>query len=253
MALAEVQAAIHKHIDHAFFKLGPGFVLGQWGGDDDGDLVLGRGFGGEVHGQVFVGQLGCGEGVAALGVEQVGGGVAPQGLAVGEQEVEGAVWRDTACQLLQGDGELFNAGHTGMGLPQLLHDPAKGQFAVCGAYGAKVRVQLGGKAFEVAIVGKHPVAAPQLTHKGVAVLQADQTLCGLADVGDDVLALDGVVADQLGNGGVNRPVMVHKMAQSLVFKECNAPAVGVIPCVACTLRKAAEAKAHIGWRIAVHS
>jgi len=114
-------------------------------------------------------------------------------------------------------------------------------------------VQLGREVLQIAVVRKHPVAAPQLAHKGVAVLQADHALGGLADVGDDVLALDGVATDQLGHRRVDGAFMVHKQPQALVLEECNAPAIGVIAGVARALCKAAEAKTHIGGRVAVHS
>ena len=63
-----------------------------------------------------------------------------------------------------------------------------------------MRMQARAKVFEVAVVGEDPVAPPQLTHKRVAVLQTDHPLGGLADMGDDVFAFDGIPADQLCHG-----------------------------------------------------
>ena len=99
-----------------------------------------RGFAGEVHAEVFIGQLGLGEGVLALDVAEVGGGMGPECFAIGEQEVEGAVRCDLGGQLAQGVGQLFDAGNAGVGFPQLLHDPAEGLFAVGVAYGLEVGV-----------------------------------------------------------------------------------------------------------------
>ena len=93
--------AIDKHPQLTVLEAGPLFVLRQWGSDDDGNLVVGGGFLGEVYAQVFVGQLGLGEGVAALGKAQVGGGVGPERFAVGEQEVKGAVRCNASCELAQ--------------------------------------------------------------------------------------------------------------------------------------------------------
>ena len=77
---------------------------------------------------------------------------------------------------------------------------AERAFAVGVAHRAEARVQPGLEVLEVAVVGEHPVAPPQLAHERVAVLQRDLALRRLADVGDHVAAADGVVADQLGHG-----------------------------------------------------
>jgi len=78
---------MHEHPQLSVLEGDPLLVLGQRGGDDDGDLVLGRGFAGEVHAEILVGQLCLGEGVAALDIAEVGGRMGPERFAVGEQEV----------------------------------------------------------------------------------------------------------------------------------------------------------------------
>ncbi len=231
----------------------PFLVLGQGRGDDDGNPVVGRGFMGEVDAQVLVRQMRLRKGVAALGVAQRGRRMGPECFAVGQQEVERSVRRDACREVAQGMGQLLDAGQAGVRFPQLLHDPAEGPFAVGVADGAEMGVQLGRVFLEIAIVGKHPVAAPELAHERVAVLQAGHALGGLADVGDDVAALDRVLADQLGHGGGDRALMVDEVAQSLFLEERDAPAVGVVPGIARALCEAAEAKAHIGRGIAIHS
>jgi hypothetical protein len=59
--------------------------------------------------------------------------------------------------------------------------------------------RVGPEILQVAVVGEHPVAAPQLAHEGMAVFQRDLALRGLADVGDDVQGLDRVLLDQFGD------------------------------------------------------
>ena len=55
------------------------------------------------------------------------------------------------------------------------------------------------EALQVAVVREHPVAAPQLAHERVRVLERDAALRRLADVGDDVLAADRVAPHHLGD------------------------------------------------------
>ena len=86
-----------------------------------------------------------------------------------------------------------------MGLPQFLHDPAEGQFTVGGADRSKVGMEFGGKAFEVSIVSKDPVPAPQLSYKRMAILKTYQALGGFANMSDDIAAFDGVITNELGD------------------------------------------------------
>ena len=109
------------------------------------------------------------------------------------------------------------------------------------------------KVFEVAVVGKHPVAAPQLTHERVAVFQRHHALRGLADVGDDVAAFDRVVTDQRGYWRIAGGLVVDKMAQAAAFEKGDAPAVAVVVGAATALGKAAKAEHHVGGGVAVHS
>ena len=118
---------------------------------------------------------------------------------------------------------------------------------------------------EVAVVGKYPVAAPQLAHKGVAVFKRDPALRGLADVRDDVAAFDWVAADELGLWRLAGGLVVNEMAQAFVtcrpglahfvlaFEKGNAPAIGVQVGVSAALRKSGEAESHIGRGVAVHA
>ena len=120
-------------------------------------------------------------------------------MAVAEQAVEGAVRRRHRQQLGQGAAEFGDAGHGGMGFGQLLHQPAERPLAVGVADRPETTVQARREVFQITVVRKHPVAAPQLTHERVGVLQRHAALRGFADVGDDVAALDREVLHQLGH------------------------------------------------------
>lgn len=161
--------------------------------------------------------------------------------------------RDALGQLAQRVGEFLHAGQAGMRLPQLLENPAEGLFAVGVSHRVEVGMQLGCKALEIPVVGKDPVATPQFTHEGVAVLQAYRALRGLADVGDDVAALDRVLAYQLGDGRVDGALVADEVAQALVLEEGDAPAVRMVAGIARPLGEPREAEAHVGGRVAVHS
>jgi hypothetical protein len=72
---------------------------------------------------------------------------------------------------------------------QLLHQPAKRALAVGAAYRLKVGVQAWKVLFQVAVVGEHPVAAPEFAHKRVGVFKNDRSHSGLAHVSNDIFAL----------------------------------------------------------------
>ena len=177
----------------------------------------------------------------------------PQRLAVGQQKVERAMPGNLRHQLAQGAAEFVHAGHAGVRLGQLLHEPAKCPLAVGLPHRFEIAVQARRIVNQVAVVREHPVAPPQLTNKGVAVFQAHFALRGFADMGNHVLAFDRVAADQLGNRRAAGALVVHKVAHALPFKKGNAPAVPVMIGVAAALGKAAEAEGHIGGGVGVHT
>ena len=72
-------------------------------------------------------------------------------------------------------------------------------------------------------------------------------------MGDDVLAFDRVVANQLRNGRGAGLLPIDKLAQPFALKKGDAPAIGVVAGVARALAEARKTKAHIGGRVAIHS
>lgn len=85
-------------------------------------------------------------------------------------------------------------------------------FAVGVAHRAEMRVEAGAEILQIAVVGKNPIASPEFTYEGVAVLKAHNALGRLADVGDDVFAFDRVSADQLCHRRLHRCLMIYKMS-----------------------------------------
>ena len=142
-----------------------------------------------------------------------------------------SVFCDALREFAQGVSEFARGGHASVRLVHLLQHPAKSEFAVGGADRPKAAVQQGRKVFEVAVVGKHPVAAPELAHKGVAVFHADRAHRSLAHVGHYVVAFDGVAAQHLRNWRGGGALFVYKVPRRLArlvaiaLKKSDAPAV----------------------------
>ena len=80
-----------KNQQFSFAEGGPRFVGSERTGHDHCHLIVLASLFRKVQLKVFVTQMRGAKGVAALDVVEVGGGVCPQGLAVGKQEIECAV------------------------------------------------------------------------------------------------------------------------------------------------------------------
>jgi hypothetical protein len=204
----------------------------------------------EVHGHVVVGERGLAERVRPLDAVQRGAAMRPQRLAVRQQQIERAVRRRLRQQLAQRDRQLTDRRHAGVRLRQLLHQPAERALAVGVADRLERGVQARLEVFQVAVVREHPVAAPQLAHERVRVLQRHAALRSLADVGDDVVALDRVAPHELGHWRLARAVVIDERAQALVFEERNAEAVLVFLGAP---RQTLEAEANVRGDVGVHA
>eukprot|EP01136_Pigoraptor_vietnamica_P014780 Opistho-1_new@57268 len=245
--------AAHEHLELIGLERGPLLVAGQRRGHHHRRAVAGVVELGEVHRPVVVHQRGLGKRVLAHQPVQPGAAVRPQRLAVGEQEVEGAELAHLRHQFAQREGELFHAGQAGVRLGQLLHQPAEGALAVGGADRAEVAVQRREVVLEVAVVGEHPLAAPELAHEGVGVFQRHLADGGLAHVGNDVAALERVLLQEFRHGRLGRALVVDEQAQALALEKRDAPAVGMVVGVAAALAEAGEAERRVGRRGAVES
>ena len=95
-------------------------------------------------------------------------------------------------------------------------------------------------------MSKDPVFAPQLTGKGVGVLQVDRTDTGLADMSDDVERFDRVALDQIGHLRFAGGVHVEKRAAALALKKGDAPVVAVVVGQTTTAAEALEGETDIG-------
>ena len=110
--------------------------------------------------------------------------------------------------------QLLDRPARGMGLRELLHQPAERALAVSLADRLERAVQARPVARQVAVVREDPVAAPQLAHERVRVLERDAALRRLADVGDDVPALDH---DDFALSKTSSKIMFDNMAHQEIL------------------------------------
>ena len=228
------------------------FVGRQRRGDNDRYPVARRREAREIQAQIFVGELRVRERMFAFDEVEARGAMRPQRLAVRKHEIERTMARNARRQFAQGQRELCHAGHAGMRLRQLLHEPAERALAIRCSHRQETRMQPRLEVLQVAVVREHPISAPQLAHERMAVLQRHRTLRRLADVRDDVAALDRIAPDELSHRRLARRLVIDEMAQAEAFEERDAPAVGVMIGAAPALGEAREAERHVGRRVAVH-
>lgn len=177
-----------------------------------------------------------------------------QAGAVGKQEVEfpmgSDLRRNVADRRKQGvAGRLALREAAAQGF----HQVAEGQFGIGLPHGLEVAPQRRCKVLQIAVVGKHPVASPQLPLEGVGVLEADEALGRLADVGDHVERMDGIAAYQLGHRGMRAGLGVEEEAYATALEEGDAPAVTMHVGQAAPRLEAGEGEADVRRCIAVHS
>ena len=137
-----------------------------------------------------------------------------------------------------------------MRLRQLLHQPAERELAVGAAHRAERRVQARVVLLQVAVVGEHPVPAPQLALERVRVLQRHAALRRLADVGDDVVAADRIAPHHVGHRRVASALRVDEQAHAVALEEGDAEAVLVF---LGPRAEAGEAEHDVGRRVRVHA
>ena len=128
---------------------------------------------------------------------QLGAGMRPQRRSIGKQHIERAMPRNLGHQFGQCPGQFIHRRQGGVRFGDLLHDPAKGPFAIGITHGVKMAVQARMKIFKIAIVRKYPVMAPKLAYERMAVLQGHASLCGFADVRHHIAAFDRIAPDQV--------------------------------------------------------
>src|SRR6185369_1530945 len=87
----------------------------------------------------------------------------------------------------------------------------------------------------------------------MGILQTDRTLGSLANMGDDVLRANRIMADQFGDRRAVRGLRVEKEARPLAFEEGDAPAVGMDVGAAATRLKTGEGEADVGRHVAIHA
>src|SRR5690554_4630999 len=230
----------------------PVFVIGQWFGGDDGNNILVGGNCLEINTKVSVFQACRAEGCASGDMCQLAAAVAEQVFSVAKQAVE----YPEALILLAGSDQirqqLLPVNRLRMTVANAVEHVAKSRFAVGVAYRAVVAV-FGRKIGKLSVVGKTPVAAPQLAHKGVGIGQLDRADIGLADMADDQGAFDWVTLYQAGNLGIHTWFWVVKQAQSGALIEADTPAVSMWPGTAAALHQAGKTEYNISRHIGTHA
>ena len=174
--------------------------------------------------------------------------------AVGQHHIEGAVGGDAGNDALEQCAQLL-AARRGVAefAAHALQQVAEGQFAVGGADRTKGAVEHGREILQVAVMGEHPVAAPQLAHEGMAVFQRHVADGGLADVGDDVGRLDRITLDQFGDRRGDGGLVIDEVAHATALEEGDSPAVVVGVGTAAAVGEAGKREDNVGGDIAVHS
>jgi hypothetical protein len=152
----------------------------------------------------------------------------------------------TAYSASRGGGELKRAR-------RFCSSQQKGALAVGATDRQEAAVERRVEILQVAVVGEDPVAAPQLAHEGMGVLQRDVALRRLADVGDDVLRADRIPAHQLGDGRFDGRLRIEEEAAAGALEEGDAPAVAVHVGEPAARVEALERKTDVGRRVAVHA
>ena len=80
---------------------------------------------------------------------------------------------------------------------------------------------------QIAIVGKHPILAPQLTHKRVGVGEVDLALGGFAYVGNHAFGFDLVGFDQIGHRRRSAGLVIVVQTHAFALKKGNAKTIGM--------------------------
>jgi hypothetical protein len=95
----------------------------------------------------------------------------PQRLAVGQQEVEGPCFAicGASSRSVSVSSATLGTPACDLAISCMIQQKARSLSVL--PTGRKLRVQARMEVLQVAVVREHPVAAPQLAHEGVAVLQ----------------------------------------------------------------------------------
>ncbi len=103
------------------------------------------------------------------------------------------------------------------------------------------------------IVREGPASSPQLPCEGMGVFQADTAIRCLADMANDVQALDRVRPHQFSNFGLAAGQRVVESTTTPAFVEGNTPAVAVRACPPTALNEPRETKPDVRRDVAVHA
>lgn len=233
-------------------ELLPVFVIGQGQRGDDGDPIIGLRFIGEINFDIIVRKTRDAERRLTDDVMQQRGAMRKHGFAVRQNAVEQAMLPNISA----------NSGERGKQrrfvrllvelLPQLFQQMAKRGFRIRPPHGAKKCALRRLKVFQVAVVRKQPVFAPQFAHEGMRVGQRHLPLRGLANVGDDIGRADGALADHVGKGRGSARRSILQDAHALVFKKGDTKAIGMAIRQSAATAETVERKDQVSRGVGVH-
>ena len=152
-------------------------------------------------------------------VVQVGAAMGEQHVAIAEHEVRTRHGRGCWRPVRARRRSARPAAAVRQTLAQGFQQVAERGFRVGVAHWPEILAARRGKVLRLPLMGKNPVAPPQLAVKRVECFPAPPALGGLADVGDDVFGFDRVTADQIRHWRVRAGLVVQKQPAAYAFKE----------------------------------
>ena len=230
----------------------PLLITGQRFGGDHGYHIIRCGVLLKVHHHLHIPQLRRAKGRPAGNPGQLGGAQGKQPLAIAQQQVADAALGVTGAGLGQAVEDLILRRLMDKACPQTIEQIAEDRLAV----GITHRLEgtfPGDKVIDLAVMGEGPVLTPQLPGKGMGIGQADPADVGLADMADDVLRLDRITLDQLGNGRAVTGLRIMKAAHPAPFVEGHAPAVTMGPGTPAALHQPGKTEADIRRYVGTHA
>src|SRR5690606_17835447 len=169
-----------------------------------------------------------------------------------QQDIAYPAGRELGTGLRQAGEDLLLIRLLYVATAQPVEQLADDGFAV-GTTDGPERPRAGGEVTDLAIMGEGPVLPPQLAGKRMGIGQADPAHIGLANVTDDILRLDRVALDQLGDSGAVTGRRVMEAAHTLALIESHTPPITVGAGATATLHQPGKAETDIRRYVGTHA
>src|SRR5690606_24428326 len=194
----------------------PVFVGGKRLGCYDRNHVLVAGDCLKINIEVGILEACCAKRSASGDMGEFGAAIAKQVLAIAQQAVKYAKALIVLAGSYQIGQKLLPVNWFGVALANAVEHVAKSCLAISVANRGVV-AELWLEICKLAVVGKAPVAPPEVAHKRVSVGQLDRADIGLANMPDNYLAFDGITLHQTGNFRIDAGFGIVKQAQPLAL------------------------------------